>query len=81
LNIAKNFYENPEKEDNLEKIIKLFSFSCGSQFAPLGAFMGGYISQEVIKAITGKYRPTNQFFYTDCIEVLPDLPEKETDYE
>lgn len=39
-------------------------------FGPLNAFMGGYISQEAIKAITHKYMPTNQFMYVDCLEVI-----------
>lgn len=77
LEIAKKYYEKVEEEETLLKTIKYFAFSCGSEFAPLAAFMGGYISQEIVKAITNKYLPTKQYFYTDCLEVLPDLPEKE----
>lgn len=39
--------------------------------APLAAFFGGYVSQELVKAITLKYIPTRQFFYTDAVELLP----------
>lgn len=41
-------------------------------FGPLSAFLGGYVSQEVIKAITNKFMPTNQFMYFDCLEVVKD---------
>lgn len=35
--------------------------------------MGGYVAQEVIKSITNKFKPTQQFFHTDAIEVLPEI--------
>jgi baculoviral IAP repeat-containing protein 6 len=55
---AKIYFDKVEEEENLLKIIRQFSLSAGSQFPPLAAFMGGYISQEIIKAITNKYFPT-----------------------
>ena len=35
------------------------------------AFIGGFVAQEIIKAITNKFTPLKQLFYMDCIEVLP----------
>ena len=66
---------NPQDDKKFEKIIRIFSFTCQGVFSPLAAFMGGYVAQEAIKGITQKFMPTKQFFYTDCIEVVPDLPE------
>jgi ubiquitin-activating enzyme E1 len=43
----------------------LFSFTCSGTFAPLCAFYGGLAAQEAFKAITGKYMPINQYFFTD----------------
>lgn len=61
----------PEKE----RFVRLFSYTCEGTFAPLCAFFGGYASQEIVKAITCKYKPTNCLFYCDFDEVLPTLPE------
>jgi len=39
-------------------------------FGPLCAFIGGIVSQEVVKAITKKYMPIKQEFYYDCLELM-----------
>ncbi|CAK6972246.1 ubiquitin-like modifier-activating enzyme 6 isoform X1 [Scomber scombrus] len=47
---------------------------------PLAAAVGGLASQEVLKAITGKFAPLQQLFYLDAIEVvrpLQSLPAEE----
>ena len=49
--------------DGFEKM-KLVSFG------PLCAFIGGIVSQEVVKAITKKYMPIKQEFYYDCLELM-----------
>jgi len=36
-----------------------FAFQCAGVFNPLCAFFGGFVAQEVIKGITGKFTPTN----------------------
>lgn len=48
-------------------------------FPPLAAFLGGVVSQEIIKAITQKFTPIQQFFYYDLSELyqekdVPSLP-------
>jgi len=72
--ISSKFDLNPSewKPDGLElKILYLFSFQCQGVFNPICAFFGGYVAQEAVKAITGKFTPTNQLFYYDAMEVLP----------
>lgn len=60
------------KEDGFErKLIYLFAFQCQGTFNPLCAFFGGYVAQEIIKGITGKFTPTQQLFHYNAIEVLP----------
>ncbi len=55
-----------------EKFISQFASTCSGIFAPLAAFIGGFVSQEAIKALTNKFMPINQLFYTDCTEVIPE---------
>ena len=40
-----------------------------TSFGPIAAFMGGVVSQEIVKAITQKFTPINQFFYYDLSEL------------
>lgn len=56
--------------------MKKFSFTCNGTFAPLCAFYGGLISQEAFKAITSKYMPINQYFFTDFTEVIQEVPKE-----
>jgi hypothetical protein len=48
-----------------------FSFTCQGVLNPLCAFVGGFIAQEAIKAITQKFTPIDQWFYYDATEVVP----------
>lgn len=87
LSDAKNFVENAKlvakgskiseedlKDDSeMVRLLYLFSFQCQGVFNPLCAFLGGMVAQECIKAITQKFSPTQQLFYYDAIEVLPDF--------
>ncbi|KAL0221082.1 hypothetical protein RCL1_000936 [Eukaryota sp. TZLM3-RCL] len=45
---------------------------CASELSPVSAVIGGIAAQEVLKAVSGKFMPITQFFYFDCVEVLPD---------
>lgn len=74
--IAPRYDIKPEdlKPDSAElKVFYLFSFTCQGVFNPLSAFIGGFAAQEAIKAITQKFSPTQQVFYYDALEVLPDF--------
>ncbi|XP_038073495.1 ubiquitin-like modifier-activating enzyme 6 [Patiria miniata] len=56
-----------------EKSLRMISFTAEGCFAPLTATMGGIIAQEVLKALTGKFTPINQWLHLDASEVLKDL--------
>ncbi|CAF3290858.1 unnamed protein product, partial [Rotaria sp. Silwood2] len=59
--------------DELNKnVIKLFSKICTGDLCPMQATIGGIASQEIIKAVTGKFKPIKQYFYFDAIECLPE---------
>jgi hypothetical protein len=53
------------------KLLFDFSFTCAGTFNPICAYFGGFVAQEVIKALTNKFTPTHQAFYYDACEVLP----------
>jgi len=79
---ATNVKDYNHKEDTrFEFIIRRFAFTCQGVFAPLAAFLGGFVAQEAIKAITQKFMPTKQLFYTDCYEVIPELPENKSEWD
>jgi len=56
-----------------EKLARTFASTCSGVFAPLAAFIGGFVSQEAVKALTNKFMPINQLFYTDCTEIIPSI--------
>lgn len=57
--IAPKFLE-AEWEKNCKDFLPLatkFALTCEGSFPPMIAFMGGFVSQEIIKAITNKFGP------------------------
>lgn len=65
-----------EKEDK-EKFTTLASAFFGTRKAsvgPISAFVGGMVTQEIVKAITKKYMPIKQEFYFDTLELYVQPP-------
>ncbi|KAF9882940.1 hypothetical protein FE257_004875 [Aspergillus nanangensis] len=60
-----------EKVELDEKLIKELSFQAQGDLNPLAAFFGGIAAQEVLKAVSGKFNPVNQWLYFDSLESLP----------
>lgn len=73
LKIFSNLYPK-EIDGQVEDYVKKFSFTCSGQLPPLAAYFGGFVSQEIIKAITQKYKPLHSTFYMDAEEIIPNLP-------
>jgi len=48
-----------------EKLVRQLAFTCRGNLIGLTAFLGGVVAQEVIKAISGKFTPLNQFVRTN----------------
>jgi len=68
-----NVYKNKNwviKELNLNLIKKICTFS-KCQIAPITSFLGGVVSQEIIK-YTGKFVPIDQWFHFEFNDVIPD---------
>jgi ubiquitin-activating enzyme E1-like protein 2 len=51
-------------------IFRCLYFTSSGKFPPLCSFLGGVVAQEVLKSITNKFSPLNQFFHFDCIELF-----------
>ena len=55
------------------------SFQATGELAPVNAVIGGFVAQEVLKAISGKFTPAVQHLYFDSLESLPDELPTEAD--
>jgi molybdopterin/thiamine biosynthesis adenylyltransferase len=76
-NYLKQIMEKHNLKDFPEEIPKIFCFSASAVWPPLAAFTGGVVAQEIIKAITHKFNPIHQLFYTNCRELASDLLNKQ----
>ncbi|KAL2098219.1 hypothetical protein ACEWY4_007426 [Coilia grayii] len=56
-----------------QDLVRCLSRSARGCLAPLAAAVGGFASQEVLKALTGKFTPLQQWLYLDAIEVVRPL--------
>lgn len=54
------------------KVIRQFIHSLKGDLCPMQAVIGGIVSQEVMKACSGKYTPIKQWLYFDSFDCLPD---------
>ena len=62
-----------------EKTVQELSFQAAGEVAPVNAVIGGFVAQEVLKAISGKFTPAVQHLYFDSLESLPDELPTEAD--
>ncbi|XP_071498868.1 ubiquitin-like modifier-activating enzyme 6 [Diadema antillarum] len=63
---------NPATPLDTKRLVALADSAEGC-FAPLCAALGGFVAQEVLKALTGKFTPLNQWVHLDASEVLKGL--------
>ncbi|KAJ8000486.1 hypothetical protein DPEC_G00180630 [Dallia pectoralis] len=61
------------------ELARCLSRTAQGSLPPLAAAVGGVASQEVLKALTGKFAPLQQWFYLDAIEVVKPLQSLSTD--
>jgi len=66
-----------------ERLLANLASGSRGEIAPLTAFFGGVVGQEVMKAASGKFHPLTQWLYFDAEEALPGdgealLPAAET---
>lgn len=69
---AKAFAEQEKLDVEVdEKLLSELSFQALGDLNPMAAFFGGLAAQEVLKAVSGKFSPINQYLYFDSLESLP----------
>ncbi|KAG1956678.1 ubiquitin-like modifier-activating enzyme [Pimephales promelas] len=56
-----------------QDLVRCVSRCARGCLSPLAAAVGGIASQEVLKALTGKFSPLQQWFYLDAVEVVQPL--------
>ncbi|XP_067839513.1 ubiquitin-like modifier-activating enzyme 6 isoform X2 [Heptranchias perlo] len=61
------------------EVVKWLSRTARGCLAPLTAAFGGIISQEALKALTGKFSPLQQWLYFDATEILQTLEDTSSD--
>ena len=59
-------------EEVNEKLVQLFSYGVESVISPTCAVLGGIAGQEVLKAVSSKFTPCDQFFTIGYIESLQE---------
>jgi ubiquitin-activating enzyme E1 len=70
--IAKDIASKQEDPVELdEKLIKELSYQAQGDLTPMAAFFGGLAAQEVLKSVSGKFGPIEQWLYFDALEALP----------
>jgi ubiquitin-activating enzyme E1 len=60
-----------EKAELDEKLIKELSYQAQGELSPMTALFGGLAAQEVLKSVSGKFHPIQQYMYFDSLESLP----------
>ncbi|KKA27557.1 hypothetical protein TD95_002401 [Thielaviopsis punctulata] len=53
------------------KLISELAYQATGDITPMAAFIGGITAQEVLKAVSGKFHPIQQWLYFDSLESLP----------
>ncbi|KIM83749.1 hypothetical protein PILCRDRAFT_412109 [Piloderma croceum F 1598] len=54
-----------------EKIVTELSYQAAGNISPIVAVIGGFVAQEVLKALSAKFHPVVQHLYFDSLESLP----------
>ena len=68
-----NEQQMKSKVDKVDKeLITTLSYSCRGLLPPLAAAVGGFVAQEVLKALTGKFTPLKQWLYLDATELAKE---------
>uniref|UniRef100_A0A8C6YRS6 Ubiquitin-like modifier-activating enzyme 6 n=1 Tax=Nothoprocta perdicaria TaxID=30464 RepID=A0A8C6YRS6_NOTPE len=60
-------------QESFGHVVKWLSRTAQGFLAPLAAAVGGVASQEVLKAVTGKFSPLQQWLYIDMLDIVTPL--------
>ncbi|KAJ7398933.1 Ubiquitin-like modifier-activating enzyme 6 [Pitangus sulphuratus] len=74
LKIAMSISETLENKPQVNgDVVKWLSRTAQGFLPPLAAAVGGVASQEVLKAVTGKFSPLQQWLYIDVLDIVTPL--------
>ena len=62
-----------------EKVLTELAYQATGDIAPMNAVFGGFVAQEVLKAVSAKFHPMIQHMYFDSLESLPSQLPSEAD--
>ncbi|MGL4947763.1 MAG: ThiF family adenylyltransferase, partial [Mycoplasma sp.] len=74
--LAKENYPDVKWTEKELEIIYHISFTHFTQYPSWCAYLGGFVAQEAIKAITNKFTPINQVMFHDINEIMPKINPK-----
>ncbi|VBB18563.1 ubiquitin-activating enzyme E1 [Yasminevirus sp. GU-2018] len=57
---------------HVDKVFDILARTCSGSICGVDAVAGSTCAQEVIKAVSNKFTPTNQFLHFETLNVLPD---------
>jgi len=61
-----------ELSKEADRLVRQFVWTCRGSLAPLCAALGGWVAQEALKGVTGKFTPLEQVLCVDIAELAPD---------
>ena len=69
--------------DHVNHVFELLARTCSGSICGVDAVAGSLCAQEVIKAVSNKFTPTNQFLHFEALNILPNnyLQQREKDLE
>jgi ubiquitin-activating enzyme E1 len=88
INTHKKFPTTPEEIQSMEnmtcfdndkhrEIYRKLCYTCSGKLCPIDSIVGSIVAQEVMKGISKKYTPINQWLYLDFSEIIPEISEFE----
>ncbi|CAF0935485.1 unnamed protein product [Rotaria sordida] len=60
-------------ENRFNHLLKCLVYTAKGSFAPLCSAMGGFVGQQVLTSITGKFTPIQQWLYLDAYELIKEI--------
>lgn len=60
-------------DESRDQLIKKLSYTCAGRFAPIDSIIGSIACQDVIKALSGKFTPIQQWFYYDATDLVSQM--------
>lgn len=82
ISIAKEIHSSAATDGDLdEKVLEALAFQASGDLSPMVAVIGGFVAQEVLKAVSAKFHPMQQVMYFDSLESLPAQAPTEEDVQ